>query len=168
MSIVYDPKKMLRKLAPERKVKKLLSSKVTVKKTALSFLDDADFIDKDKVLDVALKTVSGYHERIAKAVVDAGFDRSAGTEVKNEIVDDPKQLIQRVQNQIVTQISQEISKKYEGEKYIWLPSDAEEPDPEHQLNYGKEFIVGVGEMPGERPGCKCGMEILTTDTKLEL
>ncbi len=159
---------MLRKLAPERKVKRLLSSKVTVKKTALSFLDDADFIDKEKIVDVALKTVAGYHERIAKAVVDAGFVKSAGTEVKNEIVDDPKQLIQRVQNEIVLQISNSISEKYAGEKYIWLPSDADEPDPEHQLNYGKEFIVGQGEMPGDRFGCKCGMEILTTDTQLKL
>jgi hypothetical protein len=168
MSIKYDPSKMLAKLAPPRKVERLLSGRVTLKKTALSFLDDADFIDKKKVADVALKTVKGYQERIAAAQVAAGFEKSAGTEVKNEIVENPKQLIQRVQNEIVFQISKEIKYQYQGEKYRWLPSDADEPDPEHQLNYGKTFVVGEGEMPGERIGCKCGMEILIDETELRL
>jgi len=59
MSIKYDPAKMLRKLAPPKKVERLLSGRVTLKKTALSFLDDADFIDKKQVTDAALKTIQG-------------------------------------------------------------------------------------------------------------
>lgn len=66
------------------------------------------------------------------------------------------------------QVAGEIKDRYEGEFYIWLPSDAEEPDPEHQLNYGKKFQVGEGEMPGDRFGCRCGMEILVPETKLDL
>ena len=168
MSIVYDPKKMLSKIAPKKKVEKLLKRNVTLKKTALSFLDDAEFLDKKKVVDVALKTVNSYQERIAKAQADAGLEKSAGRGVQDEISKNPKLLIQRVQNEIVLQITEEIKSKYEGEFYIWLPSDADEPDPEHQLNYGKTFQVGVGEMPGERIGCRCGMEILTNDEKLNL
>lgn len=171
MSIKYDPIKMLKKIAPPRKIERLLSGRVTLKKTALSFLDDADFIDKKQVMDVALKTVKGYQERIAKAQADAGLDRSAGKEVKDEIIDKPKQLIQRVQNEITFQVSQGIQEKYKGQLARWLPSSADEPDPEHQLNYGKEYVIGEGingEEPGDRFGCQCGIEILTDETQLKL
>lgn len=157
LSITYDPSKMLKKIAPEKKVKRLLNSKAGLKKTALSFIDAIDFLDRKRVTEVALKTVKGYKERIKD-------DKSE----KSEILGDPKQLIQRVQNEVVLQISENIAETYAGERYIWLPSDADEPDPEHQLNYGKEFTVGEGEMPGERYGCRCGMEILVNQTKLNL
>lgn len=168
MAIVYDPKKMLAKIAPESKIKRLLKGNISLKKTALSFVDAIDFLDKKSVATVALKTIRGYQERIAKAQADAGFEKGAGNEVESEILDDPKQLIQRVQNEVVLQISDEIKSKYQGEAYEWLPSDAEEPDPEHQLNYGKVFTIGEGEMPGDRIGCRCGMNILVKQTQLEL
>jgi hypothetical protein len=157
MSITYDPKKMLNRIAPERKVEKLLKGNVTLKKTALSFVDDIPFIDKKAVTRVAAQTIKGYKKRVA-----------ADKDIKGEILDDPKQLIQRVQNEVVFQVATEIKTQYEGEQYVWLPSDADEPDPEHQLNYGKTFTVGDGEMPGERYGCRCGMEILVKQTELEL
>lgn len=172
MAIVYDPKKMLSKVAPQKKIDRLLKGNVTVKRSALSFIDDISFadieLDKKRVTEVALKTARSYQERIAKAQVDAGFEKSAGDKVADEILDDPKLLIQRVQNEVVMQVSELIKENYEGEQYEWLPSDAEEPDPEHQLNYGKIFTIGDGEMPGERYGCKCGMRILVKETKLNL
>lgn len=166
--IHYDPNEMLKKIAPEKKIKKLVSGRLTLKKAALSFVDAVDFIDKKAVSRVALKTIRGYQERVAAAQVAGGFEKSAGDKVEGEILDDPKQLIQRVQNEVVFQISSEIRSSYEGEKYEWLPSDAEEPDPEHQLNYGKVFVIGEGEMPGERIGCRCGMNILVKETQLKL
>ena len=164
MSIIVDPRKMLQKMAPVRKVEKLLTGKVTVKKTALSFLDDAEGIDKKQVLDVALKTVKGYKKRIKAA------DDLAG-EVKDEILDDPKLLIQRVQNEIVFQIHEGIKRNYGGQRARWLPSDADDPRPEHQLNYGKEYIIGEGidgVEPGDEYGCKCGVEILDENGSLDL
>ncbi len=155
--ITYDPRRLLSKIAPARKIRKLLSQRFSLKRSALSFIDDIDFISKRNVSTVALKTIKGYKERIKK-------DRDQ----KQDILDDPKQLIQRVQNEVVLQISEEIRDKYEGEQYEWLPSDADEPDPEHQLNYGKIFTIGDGEMPGERYGCKCGMRILVKETQLNL
>lgn len=166
--IVYDPNALLKKIAPEKKIKKLMKENISLKKTALSFIDDIDFIDKKSVAKVALKTIKAYQERIAKAQVDAGFEKSAAASVQSEIVDDPALLIQRVQNEIVFQVSQEIKSSYQGESYEWLPSEADEPDPEHQLNYGKVFVIGQGEMPGERYGCKCGMNILVNQTELNL
>lgn len=157
MSFRYFPEKLLAKITPEAKIEKLLSGKVTLKKAALSFVDDIDFIDKSKVAEVALKTVKGYKKRI-----------KADKDVKAEILDDPKQLIQRVQNEVVFQVAEGIKEEYSGDKYTWLPSEAEEPDPEHQLKYGKTFTVGVGEMPGDRYGCRCGMEIHSRDKTLKL
>ncbi len=157
MSIKYDPTKLLSKIAPKKKIKKLLSSRVSLKKTALSFLNDVDFINKKRVTEVALKTIKSYRDRIKD-------DKS----LKPDLLDDPAQLIQRVQNEVILQIGAEIKGNYSGEKYEWLPSSAEIPDPEHQLNYGKVFTVGDGEMPGERYGCMCGMNILVKGDKLEL
>lgn len=168
MAIIYDPSKMLKKIAPEAKIKRMLTGNMTLKRAALSFVDAVDFIDRKAVTKVALNTVKGYQVRAAKASVDAGFDRAAGDAVEDAILDDPRQLIQRVQNEMVFQISGEIKNQYKGEQYEWLPSDADEPDPEHQLNYGKVFTVGEGEMPGERYGCKCGMRILVNETQLKL
>lgn len=159
MAIIYDPTKELKKIAPESKIKKLISGNVSLKKTALSFVDSADFIDKKSVSRVALKTIKSYKKRIKASDVDS---------IEKDIKKDPRLLVARVQNEIVFQISQEIKSKYVGEKYEWLPSDAEEPDPEHQLKYGKIYSVGDGEMPGDRYGCRCGMRILTDDEKLKL
>lgn len=157
MSIKYLPDKLLKKIAPVRKVENLISSRASLKKTALSFVNDIDFLDKKAISKVALDTIKGYKKRIKEDPT-----------IKSDLVDDPKQLIQRVQNEVVFQVQERIADEYDGEFYIWLPSDADEPDPEHQLNYGKKFQIGVGEMPGERYGCRCGMEILVKETKLKL
>lgn len=171
LSIIYDPSKIIKKIAPEAKIKRLVSRNMGLKRSALSFVNDLDFIDKKAVARVAMKTVKGYKERIANATIAAGFERSAGKAVKDEIIDSPKQLVQRVQNEVLFQVKEEIKTKYRGEMARWLPSDAEEPDPEHQLNYGKTYVVGEGingEEPGDRYGCRCGVEILVNETELKL
>lgn len=155
--IRYEPSKLIQKIAPDKKIEKLLKENVSLKKSALSFVSDVEFLDKKSIERVALNTIKGYKARIKE-----------NPDLKGEILDDPAQLIQRVQNEVVTQIANEIKDKYEGEFYEWLPSDADEPDPEHQLNYGEKFQIGDGEMPGDRFGCRCGMNILVKDSSLEL
>jgi hypothetical protein len=76
--------------------------------------------------------------------------------------------VARVQNAVVYEIAQDIKDQYRGEFYEWLPSDAETPDPIHQLNYGKKFQMGKGEMPGDRYGCRCGMNVLVSESTLSL
>lgn len=164
MSIKYLPSKLLKKIAPEAKIKKLLGSNLSLKKTALSFVDDIDFIDKKDVVDVALNVISSYKDRVKREVEDG----AKASVIKDEIAGDAALLINRVQNELVLQIKEGIKENYDGESYIWLPSDAEEPDAEHQLNYGKKFLVGDGEMPGDRYGCRCGMEILVEGSQLDL
>jgi hypothetical protein len=160
MAITYDPSKVLSKIAPRKKLKKLLTRGAKLKRTALSFVKDIDFLDKKKITEVAIKTVKSYEQRLE--ATDKPKD------IKKEIKKNPKLLMHRVENEVLLQITEGIKEKYRGEYYIWLPSDANEPDPEHQLKYGKKFQVGVGEMPGERYGCRCGMQILTSDTELNI
>lgn len=157
MAIIYDPANLVKKIASDRKIKSLLKSNLSLKKAALNFVDKFDVINKTDVGRVALKTIKGYKQRVKEdpSLID-------------EISANPAQLIQRVQNEVIFQIATDIKSKYEGEQYTWLPSDADEPDPEHQLNYGKVFTIGDGEMPGDRYGCRCGMEILVKESALEL
>lgn len=157
MAIVYDPTELINKYASKSKVKKMVSPTLTIKRTALNTVTNAGFIDKKSIENVALKSLKSYKERAKKSGVSA-----------SDLAKDPKQLVQRVQNAVLFEIKETIKTNYAGEFYEWLPSDAEEPDPEHQLLYGTIRIVGDGEMPGDRYGCKCGMRILTEDEKLTL
>lgn len=166
MSIVYDPTKLLQKIAPAKKLEKLVKGNLTLNKTALDFVDAVDFIDRKNVTKVALGVVKNYKDRVKAERAESGA--ADARDLKLELADDPKLLVQRVQNEVVLQISAGIKERYHGEFYKWLPSSASEPDPEHQLNYGETFQIGVGEQPGERYGCQCGMEILVDGDKLDL
>ncbi len=157
MAIVYEPSKIINRLAPRRKIKKLLGDSFSLKRAALTFVSAIEVLNKKDITAVALKVISSYKERVKDDPT-----------LRAEILADPKQLVQRVQNEVILQIKDDIKTTYRGESYRWLPSDAEEPDPEHQLNYGETFTVGEGEMPGDRIGCRCGMEILVDETKLDL
>ena len=160
--ITYDPRALLRKIAPVSKIKRLLSSRLSLKKAALNFVDSVDFIDKKEVTRVALNVVNSYKKRVAD---ETGDDKS---QLRQDLLDDPALLIQRVQNEVITQISGEIKNNYDGEQYEWLPSDAFDPRPEHQLLYGQVFTIGQGEMPGDAYGCQCGMNILVKGSELKL
>lgn len=166
MSLIFDPSKELQRLGVKKKVHRLISSKLSLKKAVLATISNVKFdLDIKQIEKVALKTLKSYRDRLKKQDSD---DR---VELKEEILSNPKLLVQRVQNAVVFQIHEEIKQKYRGEKARWLPSDAEEPRPEHQLYYGKVYTIGEGingVEPGDKPGCKCGVEILTQDESLEL
>lgn len=157
MSIKYEPDKLIAKIAPKSKIKKLLKANITLKKAALSFVNDVEFINKEDIALTALKVIKNYKSRIKD-----------DPDLEATIKKDPALLIQRVQNEVIFQIATGIKEKYDGTTYTWLPSDAEEPRPEHQLNYGKDFKIGDGDMPGDEYGCRCGMEIHTAGSSLEL
>lgn len=164
--IEYDPKKLLKQIAPKTKIKRLLGKKLSLKRSALSFLDDVPFIDKKDVTLTALKTIKEYKKRVrAEKTTQSAIKKS------------PKQLIQRIENAVVYELGQQVKKKYAGKKGRWLPSDALDPRPLHQKFYGKIFIIGEGlpagengEMvePGDEYGCQCGIEIITDETELKL
>jgi hypothetical protein len=155
---------MLRKVAPRSKVEKLVTKKLTLNRQVLNTLSKSGVLTKKTLNTVAMKVLKGYRKRY-------GHERAKGASkrlAREVAVAEHNLMVQRVQNAAVYEIAQEIEDKYYGEKYEWLPSDAKEADPLHQLNYGKIFTLGQGEKPGDREGCQCGMLILTDDEKLEL
>jgi hypothetical protein len=164
MTIRYLPRKMLRKMVKKRDMKRLVTGNLTLNKTVVRTLEDTGVLTKKILTDVALKVIKGYKKRYKEELKEGTKDWKAKKEASNNNV----LLIQRVENESLQAIANEIKVQYYGEYYEWLPSDSETPDPEHQLNYGKKFKIGKGEMPGERYGCKCGMNILVDETRLNL
>jgi hypothetical protein len=178
MAIIFDPTKMLAKIAPKAKIKRMVSGQLSVKRTILANIGTDEIpIDNGSLGKVARKTLLGYKQRIANTIIANDFEKSAGTAEKKAILSDPKQFIQRIQNEIVYQVHQGIQEKYRGQKARWLPSSADEPRPQHQSAYGKIYTIGEGLPvgddgdtiePGDDWGCQCGVEILTDETKLDL
>ncbi len=121
-------------------------------------------LSKKTLERIALKVIKDYKASYKSERQDGASIADATENALN----DKRLMVQRVQNATVNEIANEIKDQYRGEYYKWLPSDAEIPDPIHALNYGRKFQIGKGEMPGDRYGCKCGMEILTDDTELDL
>lgn len=163
MAIKYFPKDLLKSIAPAKKIERLVTQKLTLNRLALSTLSDVSFLKKKDLREIVLKVIQEYRERY-------GDERAAGAskaQALGDTLNDKALMVQRVQNATAFQVAKKIKKTYRGDRYRWLPSDADEPDPLHQLNYGQIFRIGVGEMPGDRYGCRCGMEILTDETELE-
>jgi acyl carrier protein len=158
--IKYEPSKIVKRFASDSKVKKLITQGASLNKIALQFIADLDFVDSKALRRLVLKTLKEYKKRFEEQELTKAEQKK---ELRN-----PKQLVHRVQNLVVTEVSKEIRSQYKGRWYEWLPSDAAEPDPQHQLKYGKRYRVGVGEMPGDRYGCRCGMRIITDDSRLNL
>jgi hypothetical protein len=164
MSIRYLPRKILHRKMKKKHVEKLLNKNLTVNKAALQIVERLGIVSKKKIQETALKVIREYKKRF-KEEKKQGLSKKSALE---EALNDKKKLVQRIQNVTLWEIAQDIKREYRGEFYKWLPSDAKEPDPEHQLNYGLVFQIGKGEMPGDRYGCKCGMEILVDETKLDI
>jgi hypothetical protein len=164
MTIRYLPNEFLKKVAPKAKVKKLVSGNLSLNRAVLSMISDAEFLSKSTLEKVALNTIKHYKASYKEKKKEG----LPADEAKDEALNEKKALINRVQNSVVFQIKDEIHDGYYGEFYKWLPSSAEIPDPLHQLNYGKKFQIGKGEMPGDRYGCRCGMQIFVPETKLDL
>lgn len=162
--IRFHPKDMLRKVAPKKVVEKLVTRKLTLNRAAVTTLSQSGVLSKKTLETIAIKVIRGYRERFG----DERLNGASKEEALDEALNDKKQMVQRVQTATVQEIAEEIKGQYRGEFYIWLPSEAVTPDPLHQLNYGRKFQMGVGEMPGDRYGCLCGMNILVNETKLEL
>jgi len=163
--INYLPSKILKTLYKKKLITNLVTDNLTLNKAAVKTLANMNLLTEDKVTEIAIRVINGYKEKY-KTLRDSGDPKS---EAKAEALNDKVNMVREVENAALYEISNQIKYSYRGEYYIWLPSDAETPDPEHQLNYGKKFkINGVDEMPGDRYGCHCGMQILVDETKLDL
>lgn len=162
MAIDYLPEKLLPSKA---KMKKLAKGNLSLNKAVLSSIANESVISRKSLEKTALKVLKKMKQQ-RNALED--FEGMSKSKATKKVLSKQELMLQRVQNAIVYEQTQAIKKKYKGYKYEWLPSDAKEPNIEHQLKYGRIFTIGKGEMPGERYGCRCGMRILTEDEELEL
>lgn len=167
MAIVVDPKRMLKKLAPRAAIKRMVTTgahRIALKRTALRAVADIGIVSDKDLTNTVLAVVNQYKEKYS-SLRDTG---AAASEAMAGSVGDADLLINRVQNLVVYNIQAKVRENYDGEQYEWLPSDADEPRPEHQLLYGTVRTVGIGLMPGEENGCRCGMRLLVDETTLNL
>lgn len=168
MAITYLPTDLLKKLAPKGKAAKIINDDLSINEKALRALDKLGILSKKKLDEIALKVARQYKDRYKDERDDGQSVEDAQAAASN----DNALLVQRIQDATIFEVAKEIKSQYRGEFYEWLPSDADVPDPIHQLNYGKIFQIGVGDPngqdPGDRYGCKCGMRIIVDATELEL
>lgn len=140
---------------------KILNSELALKKTILQSILKATTLKKREVDASVYKVVDNYEKKM-KNLKEEGVRAFRSEALNNEVL-----LKDRLENLVLWNEVQNLKEEHEGEYYRWLPSSAETPDPEHQLLYGKIFKVGEGDkdgnMPAERYGCKCAMEILTPE-----
>lgn len=162
--INYLPSKILKRLVKKKLVENLVTENLTLNKAAVKTLSNMGLLSQEKINEIAIRVINGYKEKY-KALRENG---DAKSDAIADALNDKVNMVREVENAALYEISQQIRYSYKGQYYIWLPSDAETPDPLHQLKYGEKFRVGYGEMPGDRYGCHCGMQILVDETTLDL
>lgn len=155
----FIPGRWLEKIFPKGIEKSgLLSDNLEIKKRYLQALVRATSLSGREITAEVYKTVDFYEQKEAAL-------KAAGVKAfKQEALNGQELLKARLKNFLVYSEIQRQRKEHKGRMYRWLPSNANEPDPEHQLLYGHIFREGEGDkdgnMPGERWGCQCGIEWL--------
>ena len=143
----------------------LKKKNLTLKQNAMQALIIATSFSKREINSTVAKVADIYQRKIDD-LSDEGIPKAKASVIAKS---GEKLLKQRIAGLVIFDAVQNIKAENEGEKYRWLPSSSDTPDPEHQLLYGKIFDVGEGDsegnMPMERYGCNCGIEILNETKK---
>ena len=143
----------------------LKKKNLTLKQNAMQALILATSFSKREINSTVAKVADIYQRKIDD-LSDEGIPKTKASVIAKS---GEKLLKQRIAGLVIFDAVQNIKAENEGEKYRWLPSSSDTPDPEHQLLYGKIFDVGEGDsegnMPMERYGCNCGIEILKATKK---
>lgn len=164
MTIVYKPKKILEKMAPEFAIEKLVTQNLTINRAAVTSLERAGILPRKEIERIAIKVIREYKKEY-KLEKKSG---ATNAEAYEDAVKEKRLMIARVQQATLHEITQTIKDNYRGEFYEWLPSTAKVPDEKHMKKYGKKYQLGRGEAPGDRRGCQCGMRILVKSNRLDL
>lgn len=168
MAVEVKPSSLARRMAPKKVIEKLVTQKLTVNRTAVTMLARSVPMGERTLTSIAIKVINDYKKKFRSERRQGGSIREA----TEEALAGKAKMVQRVRDSVTVEITEEIKSQYHGEFYEWLPSSANEPDPEHQLNYGKRFQLGKGDRngddPGDRFGCQCGMRILVNESRLSL
>lgn len=162
MPINYFPAELLERALPDAQLKDLMTREFKVNRTVMRSLHGTGILSEKKLEQVAMKVIKQYNKKY-NSLRRKGI---SATEAFDMATNDKRLLIQRVKQAAVYEVDQEIKRVYKGKKYRWLPSSAKVPDPLHQLKYMKVYVIGKGEMPGDRFGCACGMRILVDEDEI--
>ena len=138
--------------------KKILDRNLDPKMIFLRAIVHSTVVTGRKLDETYTHAIEFYDKKIDR-LKDEGFRK-----YKSMALHDERLLKSRIANLVIYEEAQHQKEKHKGQRYRWLPSSAKEPEPEHQLLYGKVFNFGEGDadgnMPGERYGCQCGIEWL--------
>ena len=118
-----------------------------LKKTALATLRKARVLRDSN----AIKTIQEL-VRLAKKRAWGNVDKKITTSLTNIIKQD---LIEEVKD-----YANATNKPVMAE---WIASSSDNPDPDHEKNYGEIFDINEGingELPGERYGCQCSFRLI--------
>lgn len=166
MTKIY-PQTILKKALPDGFFDEDLLNKknLSLKQNAMQALILGTTATKREI-NASVAKVADIYQRKIDDLREEGLPKAKASVIAK---DGEKLLKQRIAGIVLFDAVQQIKSDNEGEKYRWLPSSSENPDPQHQLLYGKVFDVGEGDdegnMPMERYGCNCGMEILKPNEK---
>src|SRR5690242_4616696 len=125
MAIEFLPSKMKRKVSPTRTVERLVTNRLTLNKAVVATLAESEVLSKKKLETIALKVIKSYKKTYGVLREETDLSKA---DALAEAMNGRKLMVQRVQNAVVHEISNDLKDKYRGEYYIWLPSDANEPD----------------------------------------
>ena len=156
MSIIFLPTEFIDRVAKMRDFKRLMTRDMSLNRTVMRMIAQASGVPQTVLNKAAAKVIRNYKRNVREEVREG----SSKGDAVSDVVNDSRMLVQRVTNTIIQETSAQLKTDYRGERYRWLPSDANEPRPEHQAKYGRVFVLGRGEAPQDAYGCLCGMEIL--------
>lgn len=155
---LFIPEKYAQRVLPKTFYRRrMMGRKFSIKRELIRALVLQTTLAKRDIKKSLTKVVDFYKEKVEK-LKEEDEQKPVTKAINRE-----KLLKQRVENLVVWNESERLMERYKGMAYVWLPSSSQEPRPEHQLKYGKVFIVGDGEFPGHEYGCKCGALILTDE-----
>lgn len=125
------------------------------------FKNDADKIEKNNDGSMKIMSVNQFVYKWKETLLSLKDKQK--TEFISEL-QDGRLLKNRLENLVKYEKIQDIKKQFNKEKnkkYKWIRTTAKNPDPEHLKLVGKIFEIGkgdkMGNMPGERYGCKCDL-----------
>jgi hypothetical protein len=160
MQVTFDPQALVDRIL--RKYPTLLNKDLSFKAALKKAILATNVLTKKDLNETIRNALRFYKKKVSELErQESGLSK----QVAAAVVRENQSLIKmRVENAMIQNASEIVKENFEGQKYMWLPSTSENPDEQHMLNYGKIFVVGEGEQPGDRWGCRCGMRIMTNVT----
>ena len=130
-----------------------------------NFLKNKKIKNKKQAINVAIQVNSVLGGNLNKAKITKTINNIDAyyKEIKNPTKNINEVRKKTLQNEFSVVLLNNIPKKFK--KFIWLPSDSGNPSFDHMQYYGMEFSLesgadGNGLLPGERPNCQCGMQLV--------